>query len=342
MGFGLWALKALEFDRIVSAVMRLAVTPTGRDRLAALHPSTDEASVVAAQRATTEGVRFLADHPGFPLRAPSELDAIVNGLAVEGRALEPLHLLALGIYLDSIEQSRNTINRLEGAFPILRAIVQAVASFQNEVAQVREQITESGEVADDASAALRGIRERLRKQRARLRSMLDSYLRGRDTAKYLQDQVVTDRNGRYVLVVRTEHRSAISGIIHGASASGASLYLEPIDTVEINNDIVALEDEEAEEIHRILLALTDAFRGRTDDLERTLDVATELDCVQARARFSQMVQGIEPAMAADGALELRGARHPLLLANVTAAEIQNPEAQSPKPDVDRTDSRPSN
>ena len=87
------------------------------------------------------------------------------------------------------------------------------------------------------------------------------YLRGKDTAKYLQQQIVTDRNGRYVLVVRAEHRAAIPGIVHGSSGSGASLFLEPLSTVEINNDIVALEQQEHEEVRRILLALTDAFRG---------------------------------------------------------------------------------
>ena len=149
-----------------------------------------------------------------------------------------------------------------------------------------------------------------------VRTTLEAFLRGRDTAKYLQDQVVTDRNGRYVLVVRAEHRSAIPGIIHGASASGASLFLEPLGTVEINNDIALLEEQEREEVHRILLALTDAFRDRPDDLRRTVDVATELDVIQARARFSHIVGGIEPAIAADGTFELRGARHPLLMQKV--------------------------
>ena len=128
---------------------------------------------------------------------------------------------------------------------------------------------------------------------------------------------MTDRNGRYVLMVRAEHRGAIPGIVHGASASGASLFLEPLETVEINNDIVALEEQEDEEVRRILLELTDAFRDRPDDLERTLDVATELDVVQARGRFSQLVAAVEPAIAHDGAFELRGARHPLLIAGVT-------------------------
>ena len=121
---------------------------------------------------------------------------------------------------------------------------------------------------------------------------------------------------RYVLVVRSEHRGAIPGIVHGASASGASLFLEPLTTVEINNDIVELEEQEAEEVRRILLALTDAFRGRPADLQRTIDVATELDVIQARARFSQIVDGVEPVISEDGALDLKAARHPLLMSAV--------------------------
>ncbi len=165
---------------------------------------------------------------------------------------------------------------------------------------------------DDASAELKGIRDRLRKQRTRLRGTLESYLRGKETAKYLQEQVVTERNGRYVLVVKAEHRSSIPGIVHGSSTSGASLFLEPLSTVEINNDIVALEEQEAEEVRRILLALTDTFRARAADLQRTMEAATELDVLQARARFSESIDGVEPALSPDGAFELQAARHPLL------------------------------
>jgi len=310
------ALRALEFDRIVSVVTGLALTPTGVARLAQLHPLTEASRVIAAQRATTEGTRFLADNPGFPLRAPADLDAILDALGIEGRPLEPLRLLGLADYLESIEQSRSAIAKLGPSFPILTTLVEAVASFKSEIADVRRKIDPSGDVADNASPALAAIRDRLRKQKARLRSTLESFLRGRDTSKYLQEQVVTDRNGRYVLVVRAEHRSAIPGIIHGASASGASLFLEPLSTVEINNDIVATEEQEAEEVRRILAQLTSAFRSRPAELRRTLDVATDLDVIQAKARFGQIVDGIEPAIAADGTFELRGARHPLLMKKV--------------------------
>jgi DNA mismatch repair protein MutS2 len=314
------ALRALEFDRIVTVVSGLAVTPTGEARLAELSPAVDAARVIALQRATTEGTRFLADHPGFPLRAPSDLDAILDALSVEGRALEALRLLKLGDYLESIEQSRQAIRKVGSAFPILSQQVDAVASFAGEIADVRRKIEPSGDVADNASPTLAQIRDRLRRQKQRLRSTLDSFLRGRETAKYLQEQVVTDRNGRHVLMVRAEHRSAIPGIIHGGSTSGASLFVEPLETVEINNEIVALEEQEMEEVRRILLALTDAFRRRPDELERTVEVATALDVIQARARFSLMTGSVEPIVAADGTFELKGARHPLLMREVRGRE----------------------
>ena len=331
-------LRALEFDRIVAVLAGLAVTPTGRDRLEALQPSIDADAVAAALTGTSEAVAFLADHPGFPLRAPSDLPVIIASLEVDGRALDPPHLLALADYLDSIEHSREVIAKAGAALPTLRAVAARAAGFKGESADVRKKIAPSGEVVDEASAALSSIRGRLRKQRARLRSTLDSFLRGRDTAKYLQEQVVTDRNGRYVLMVRAEHRSAIPGIVHGASATGASLFLEPLETVEINNDIVALEEEEDEEVRRILLALTDGFRERPDDLERTFDVATELDVVQARGRFSQLTGGQAPILTNEGAFELRGARHPLMIAGV-AERLSRVTLDPGSPGVPASESR---
>jgi DNA mismatch repair protein MutS2 len=308
------ALKALEFDRIVEAVTRLAQTPPGADRLARLQPQAEAPDVSAALAATAETVRFLTTNGEIALRAPADLDVILTALAVEGRALEPLQLIALATFLASIEASAAAVRRARASFTLLAGVIEAVASFEREIADIRRKIDPSGDVVDDASPELKSLRERLRKQRSRLRGTLESYLRGKDTAKYLQQQVVTDRNGRYVLVVRAEHRAAIPGIVHGSSASGASLFLEPLSTVEINNEIVALEQQEAEEVRRILLALADALRRRAGELQRTIDAATTLDVLQAKARYSLAIDGIAPAIAQDGRLELRAARHPLLIA----------------------------
>ena len=299
----------------------------GRARLSQLTPSSDSQTVAESLAATTETARYLSLNPLFPLRASEELPKIFESLAIEARPLEPLRLVTLADFLDSIDDARAAIRRAPGSFPALEAATGAAASFKRETVQVREKIEPSGDVVDHASPELKLIRDRLRKQRTRLRGTLESYLRGKDTAKYLQEQVVTERSGRYVLVIRAEHRSAIPGIVHGTSTSGASLFLDPLSTVEINNDIVALEEQEHEEIRRILLALTDAFRGRALELQHTIDAATELDSLQGRARFSTMVDGLEPAITSD-TFELQAARHPLLMRQVVARLAPNDSTPS--------------
>src|SRR3989441_3352867 len=330
------ALRTLEFDRIIEAVRSFALTPLGDESLGRLAPSTEPHKVGQLLAATSETARYLAHNALFPLRASSDLPQLLAALAVEGRALEAPRLLALATFLDSIDESRLSIRRASGTFPLLDLASGSVASFKGETAQVREKIDPSGEVVDHASPELKAIRERLRKQRSRLRGTLESYLRGKETAKYLQDQVVTERNGRYVIVIKAEHRSSIPGIVHGTSTSGASLFLEPLSTVEINNDIVALEEQEAEEVRRILLALTNAFRARGADLARTIEAATELDVLQARARFSALVDGVEPQLSSDGAFELQAARHPLLLLQA------RPSTSSGRADRDTLTVSPSN
>jgi DNA mismatch repair protein MutS2 len=306
--------RALEFDRIAEVVRSLALTPLGEARLERLEPEAEVRRVDLLLATTAEAVRFLAEGAGFPLRAPADLDETLIGLAIDGRPLEPQRLTGLAAFLESVDQCAHGIRRAPAAqFPLLHEAVAGLPGFEREITEVRRTIDPAGEVFDHASPELRSIRDRLRKQRSRLRGTLESYLRGRETAKYLQDQVITDRNGRYVLLVRAEHRGSIPGIVHGSSASGASLFLEPLSTVEINNDIVALTEQEVEEVRRILLALTDAFRARPADMTRLLGTATELDVIQARARFSRLVGGVRPALSTDGVLELRAARHPLLI-----------------------------
>ena len=305
--------SSLEFDRIIEALASFALTPVGKTRMLAEQPQTDRAVVAQSLAATTETAGYVAQYGVFPLRAGAGLAAALDGLAVEGRPLEALQLRILADFVASIAEAQTAVTRASGNFPILQRLVARLAPFADEVSAVRRAIDVNGEVVDEASPALASIRERLRRQRAKLRTTLDQFARGRDTAKYLQDQVVTSRHGRFVLMVRAEHKAAIPGIVHGASTTGASLFIEPMATVEINNDIVALEEEESEEIFRILLALTDRFRHRAGDFRVSLAVAEELDLLQARARLAHVMDAVEPALATTGHVELRQARHPLLI-----------------------------
>jgi DNA mismatch repair protein MutS2 len=259
------------------------------------------------------------------LRAGEALPEALAALDVQGRPLEPLQLRMVADFVDSVDQARAGIGRagapaartLRGGvgagddFPILRELVSKVAAFKSEVAAVRDAIDPGGEVLDSASPELKRIRNELRQKRQKLRGTLEQYTRGA-ASKYLQDEVITERNGRFVLMVRAEHRGNVPGIVHGSSTTGATLFMEPAATVEINNDIVELEDREREEILRILLELTERFRARPADMTVSREVARELDVLQAKARYSSKVNGIEPEFTIDTSLQLKAARHPML------------------------------
>src|SRR5690349_16236734 len=133
-------LRALEFDRIAAAVTRLAQTPPGADRLSRLHPADDVDAVSRALATTSEAARFLSGTGEIALRAPSELDAIVEALAVEGRPLEPLHLIGLATFLGSIDAAAAGIRRARASFPLLAGVIDSAASFEREIADVRRKI----------------------------------------------------------------------------------------------------------------------------------------------------------------------------------------------------------
>lgn len=312
-------LRLLEFDRIVEAVRSFALTPLGAKNLDTLHPLTDPRSVQVALAQTTEGVQYLRANNRFPLQATAEVDKALTALAVEGRALEPNQLLAIAELLTSIVAVRRGIAQAsDGPFPSLHAVLDGCQSFDREISQIVEKIDPANGVLDDASKQLKGIRDLLRRQRDRLRGTLNSYLRNKQTSQYLQEQVITERNGRYVLVLRAEHKHSIPGIVHASSGSGASLFLEPLSTVDINNEIVAIEQTEQVEIRRILLELGNNLRKRASDLRATLTAATEIDAIQARSAFSLLLDGVEPSLCSASQIRYLKARHPLLIPEVQA------------------------
>src|SRR5262245_52428693 len=210
------------------------------------------------------------------------------------------------------------VARDEGAQRLARLAARWVES--NELAAaIRRAILPSGEVSDDASPKLAETRRALVRLRSQLTSVMESFLRNKESDRLLQDKIVTTRNDRYVLLVKAEHRGAIPGVIHGGSGSGASLFVEPMPAVELNNDIVALQEEERREVVRILKELTARVRDRADALDAGMEILGELDALQAMAMASRDMDATEPGIEEDekGALELLDARHPLLLANVT-------------------------
>jgi DNA mismatch repair protein MutS2 len=311
--------RALEFDRVREALAALARTPLGRNRLLALEPVSDRQVVREWLGLTGEAVSFVTAGGSLDLVAPADLVTTLATIERADEPLEPLPLLGLARFLESLRSVATNVLRAtsgsatQGQLRRLASVAARVDSFTDEAAAVLRAIDPGGDVNDRASTALRDIRDALRRQRAKLRSTLDTLARSREHAKHLQDQIVTDRNGRYVLVVRAEHRDAIPGIVHGSSSSGASLYLEPLASVALNNDVVALVERERAEVHRILRMLTDAFRARGEQLDRSVDAAAELDELSAKVDLAGRTEGVAPIVADDERVEFRGARHPLLI-----------------------------
>ena len=322
-------LRALEFDRIREALAARASTPMGRERLLALEPSTDPSAIRASLALTLEAVALEQAGGSLGIDAPDDLATSLAILEMPDRPLEPLALRGLARFFASVERVVRQAAREPGSG--LAAIAARAASFADETAAIERAIEPTGDISDRASGALRDIRAALRRQRAALRGTLERMARDRDAAKYLQDTIVTDRNGRYVLVVRAEHRDAIPGLVHGSSASGASLYVEPLATVALNNEVIALVEREKAEIHRILSQLTQAFRARAEELAATIEVAVEFDVLRAKADLARRVDGIAPALADDGRIEFRGARHPLLIPAVRDIIGDDDAGQAPHP-----------
>jgi DNA mismatch repair protein MutS2 len=320
-------LRALEFDRIREALARQALTPLGRARAYGLEPSIEVDEVRGRLGLTVEALTFVRAGGSLALHAPEDLDESLRIVDIDDQPLEPLRLLGLADFVESVDRVvsglRAAARQHERAVGEgLVALAARATSFTAEVAAVRKAIEPSGDVSDNASPALRDIRDGLRKRRAKLRNTLEGLTRGRDTAKYLQDQIVTDRHGRYVVVVRAEHREAIAGIVHGSSTSGASLFLEPLTTVPLNNEIVELAEQEQIEIARILLALTNGFRRRGEELAATVEAASDLDELYAKVSLAERQGAVAPALVDDGRIDFLAARHPLLGGTPTAVTLR--------------------
>src|SRR5438105_3665938 len=306
--------RTLEFDAIRALVLSHAGSAPGRARVSALSPHTDPAAVRAALSRTTEGAVLLRAPGSQPYHDLPDVSAALAVARVEGAHLEPLALADLASFIEGAVEIGRRVAGAEGA-PELSRLASGVADASALAAAIRRAILPSGEVADDASPRLAEVRRTLVRLKAQLHSVMESYLRGKDADRVLQDKLVTTRNDRYVLLLKAEHRGQIPGIIHGSSGSGASLFVEPMPAVEVNNDLVSWGDEERAEVVRILRALTARVGERAEELARSVEILGQLDAVQAMARVARDMDAVAPEVlpAPGRSLRLRRARHPLLM-----------------------------
>ncbi len=309
--------KTLEFNEILDVLGSYTSTPAGKDRVQGLRPSPDRDFVRHTLKETTEGLRALTEGKQVALGETPDVCPHLETLKVEHQSLDERGLLDLATLGRVSDRACSTLKGLHQDFELLRDLGRQIPDLSALRASIEKAIsTETGTVKDNASPQLRSIRARIFKLKNRLRSILESYFRQKDSRKILQEQIITERNGRAVLPVRSECRGQLVGIVHGTSSSGATLFIEPLSTVEINNDIVALEEEERQEIARILLGLTDEARSYSTDLATTAELISCLDLIQAKALLSEACNGTEPRIDDGKDLNLESARHPLLLAAI--------------------------
>ena len=308
------SLKALEFDRILTLLLQQAGSVEGHARLKALRPLTEPGPVREVLARTSEGVRLLkavGRQPYHDLPDPAEALA---GARVRGSHLDPRSLANLASFIEGGVEISRRVARVDGT-PRLSRLASEVQDTGDVAAAIRRALLPSGEVADDASPRLADIRRTLLRLRSQLTSVMEGYLRSADAERLLQDRIITTRNDRYVLLLKAENRGQLPGIIHGTSGSGASLFVEPLPAVELNNDIVQLQDQERNEVLRILQELTARAGHRADDLAFMASVLGELDAVQAMALLAVDMDAHPPEVVegpkAD--LELLDSRHPLLM-----------------------------
>jgi len=286
----------------------------GRDRATAAEPLTDLPDVQAAIEMTRQARLALAIAGSLPVDGLPDIRQTLTRCRAEGSVLDGSEMVQIVPVLDAGPKLRAYGRSVREASATVTALTEALPRFAELADRLRHALDASGAVTDDASPTLKLLRREIRERRRHLATELERAFQGSDADRLFADHYVTLRHGRYVLPVRTESRSRVRGIVHDRSQSGQTLFIEPEHVVDANNDLVQAAREEEHETARILAELTAAIHGRLDDLDALVSTIGELDWVFARAQAAERMGATAPAVDAGRTVELRGARHPLLLA----------------------------
>jgi DNA mismatch repair protein MutS2 len=309
-------LAALEWQPLLALVAGFAASSVGREAILALKPSTDESWITLQHRLTAELRLLLDEQISVALGGlfdPTQLaaKAQIAGAALEAAEFQSIAHLArdVGAWQGLL---REPSARLAGRLPELTSLSAALGASLSPLADTIERtIQPDGSLADDASPELRRIRRDQERQQRIIEESLRAALRKLSSEGATQEELITIRGDRFVIPVRAELKRRITGVIHGASSSGQTVYVEPLETIEQNNELVRLLEEEQAEIHRIFVALTRQVSGYAHALVEGARVLAQVDCLLARARFARSFDCVAPSIAPD-LLRLESARHPLL------------------------------
>jgi DNA mismatch repair protein MutS2 len=311
-----FSLEALEYYRLKQLLGRYVSTVAARHALDELAPMLEGEKLEAEHAITAEAMQYLREYR-VPFNDIALLPQALDRLSVAGSVLEVPEIEAIQSFLSHIEGVRlrwHEPGEREG-YPNLAQTARRLPDLR-ELARHLGRAIQNGEVDEHYSPELRRIRRALANTRARLTEKLESMLRSPAYAPQVQEQIVTVRNGRFVIPVRTEQKRGVEGIVHGSSSSGATVFMEPLAVLEMNNEWVRLQDEERAEIARILAELTDLIQASSGQIEFALSLSAYLELVFAKARFAREFDCVRPSFSARSLLSLIKARHPLLEDNL--------------------------
>jgi DNA mismatch repair protein MutS2 len=319
------AFKILEFDSLRALVQRYAQTDQGQARIASLAPLDEYEMLSRALRAVAEMIELRARGARLSFEGIADPVDSLARLRIAGTALEPLAMLDLARLGERAVDARATIAAERESSPTLFEIVAPLpVELKKLSAMLTKKILPSGELDDRASPQLASIRRELANTRSRITRSLENLMRRQSEA--VQEELVTLRNDRFVIPVRADHQSRIKGVAHGSSSSGATVFIEPLETIEANNELQNLREAEQREIAEILFGLSEELRKQLPAIERAAEVITELDFVNAKSAFSERFNCVVPVVSEPGAvatgssgLELIDARHPLLEESLRAS-----------------------
>ena len=303
----------LEFPQILELLSHFLSGPVSQERLAALQPSTNIESIRRDLERAGEAREYLRETSRPSLGSLKDPRSLLHRLAVEGTFCSALEILTLLDVARAAQDLRGLF--VKTPFTRLDQLVAGMADFRDLLREMDGKILPDGSVDSSASPALARLRKSIERTRQEVQSTLEKLLRRLSKEGVLQDAVVSIRNERFVLPVRTEEKRRVTGVVHGGSSSGSTVFLEPMETVPLNNDLVELQEREFAEVQRILAEFSDRLRARRADLLSAAEILSEMDLAFAKAEFARQYDCCLPQLTEAGpasSLVLKDARHPLL------------------------------
>ncbi len=304
--------RVLEYYKILDKLASYTDSDEVKKRISELVPSGDPAHAKAAQKETTEAVSALLKlgSPPVSLSVPNVTAAVKR--SEMGGTLNLKDLMSVSRVLYVARRLKSYLSELDDSFEVLGGICSALISAKSLEESINSAILSETEVADDASSELLSIRRRMRTLNSKIKDSLNSMIHSSHYQKYLQDALVTMRADRYVIPVRSEYRNEVPGIVHDTSASGATLFIEPMSVVNANNEIRDLLNKEEQEIEKILISLTALVSEQAGAILADYKELAELDFIFCKGKLSLDFNGSEPQLNDNGIIEFKHARHPLI------------------------------